>query len=305
MRAVPFLGLIFLVLSACTQHIVPGVEVDARLKSYILPHSKVLAGVNFEKLKQADFFKRHQSDFELPQLNQLPAEIGMDPRRDLQSFLLAWNGTDTLALTRGDYSPEQLEHKLASASKPESFNNFTLYGDGKRDVVFLPKGVALVGSALLLKKALNENAAGSTGIPEDLQTSLQRLNKSAQIWEVSTGVIPLNQFSLRTDAASALSNIADYINGTTIGITIGNGVNFDAQVSCISEEGAQRVHDALKGVIGLARLSTHDDQLDQLKIWDSIKVNKQAKEVHVVADFPPDLADKMLVLSKGLTSRLR
>jgi len=290
-------------LVSCNKTDAPGIEVDAKLKGYILPKSKVLAGVDLDKIKLTDFFKRHQSQLDLPRFNQLPQEIGMDPRRDLSSFLFAWNGSDALVMTRGTYSPDQLEKRLSSLGVAEKYNKFTLYGDGKRDVVFLPKGVALIGSAPLLKKAMNDDATGSGEIPEDLQLQLAHLGKGAQVWEVSSGVIPLEGLPLRSDTTSLLANIAGYINGTAVGVTLGTGVLLDARISCISEEGSTRVHDAFRGLIGFARLSTRDNEMDQLKIWDSIKVDKQAKEVHVTADLPADVADKVIAFLPSIAKR--
>ena len=101
-----------------------------------------------------------------------------------------------------------------------------------------------------------------------------------------------------------LSNISDYINAMAVGVTLTSGGALDAHLSCISEEGSQRVHDALRGVIGLARLSTKDNQLDQLKVWDSIKVDKQGKDVHITAEFTPELADKVMATIPALTRHL-
>jgi hypothetical protein len=298
------LAILILALVSCGKSHGPGVEVDSRLKAYILPNSKILAGVDLDKLKQSDFFKRHQAELNLPQLNQLPQEIGMDPRRDLSSFLMAWNGTAPLFMTRGTYSSGQLEKRLNSLGKVEKYNRLNIYGDGKRDVVFLPSGIALIASAPLLKTALNNGASGGGEMSEDLQAQLARLAKGTQLWEVSSGVISPQQLSLRSDTASLLSNVSSYINATAAGVTLGSGVQLDAHISCISDEGATRVHDALRGIIGFARLSTRDNQMDQLRIWDAIKVDKQGKEVHVTADWPADLADKVLNMLPSVAGRV-
>jgi hypothetical protein len=291
-----------LTLAACDRPGTPGIQVDAKLKPYILPRSQFLAGVELDKIRETAFFKRHQAQLDLPQLNQLPQEIGMDPRRDLSSFMMSWNGTSTLFMTRGTYSSDLLEKRLSGLAKTETYGPFKLYGDGQRDVVFLPKGIALIASAPLLKTAVKQQDGA---IPEDLQMQLSRLPKSAQVWEASSGIISPEQLAVRSDTASLLSNISGYINGTALGITLSEGLAVDARISCVSEEGSTRVHDALRGLIGLARLSTKDNELDQLKIWDSIKVDKQAKEVHVTAELPAALADKAIDILRASTSRLR
>lgn len=295
--------LLALSLASCSRQNSAGVEVDSRLKGYTLPNSKVLAGVDLDKVKQSGFYQRHRSQLHLEQLNRLSEQIGMDPRRDLSSLLVSWNGTEALAMTRGAFDSAGLERRLRAETQQEKYGKLTLYGDGKHDVVFLSKGVALVGSALLLKKAVGEAASGGGGIPEPLQLQLSRLDRGSQAWLVSSGIIPLDQLSLRSDAATTVSNISDYINATAVGVIFGPGATIDAQISCISEEGSQRVHDALKGVIGLARLSTKDNQLDQLALWDSIHVEKQGKDVHVSTELSPEMADKLVGLLPSLSNR--
>lgn len=73
-----------------------------------------------------------------------------------------------------------------------------------------------------------------------------------------------------------------------------SGSHFKAEISCTSAEGAQRVHDALRGLIGLARLSTNDSELDLLRMWDAISVDQDQQVIRIHADLPEDLTDKLL-----------
>lgn len=295
---------VFALLSSCQRSGLTGMEVDSRLKGYIPPKTQALIGVNVDKIRQSDFYKRHAAQLSFPQLNEFSQQLGMDPRRDLSSFLVAWNGVDTLAMSRGTFDSAQLAKRLQSAHMTsESYDKATLYGDGRNDLALLPKGIAIGGSALLLKKTLDQDATGGGGIPEDLQLQLARINSGAQAWSVTSGVISLDKLAMRGDTAINLSNISDYISATAVGLTLGSGLALDAHVTCISEEGSQRVNDALRGVIGLARLSTPDSQLDQLKLWDSIHVTKQGKEVHITSELTPELADKLLTIIPSLERR--
>jgi hypothetical protein len=67
-----------------------------------------------------------------------------------------------------------------------------------------------------------------------------------------------------------------------------------ADIFCVSNEGAQRVHDALRGVLGLSRLSTNESRLDLLRLWDAIHIDQDQQVVHVRMELAPDLADKLL-----------
>ncbi len=293
-----------LLLTSCQRNGGPGMEVDPKLKGFIPAKSKALIGINIDKLKQTEFYKRHEARLAIPQLNEFSQQIGMDPRHDLSSFLLAWDGTGELAASRGTFDADQLEKRLQSRSTPhQTYNKAVLYGDSTNGFALLPKSFALAGTTTLIKSALDENSSGGGGVPDVLQLQLARVNKDAQIWAVTSEVISLSKLGMRSDMASNLSNIADYIRATATGITFGSGMALDAHLTCTSEEGAQRVNDALRGVIGLARLSTPDGQLDQLHIWDSIHVVKQGMEVHVTSELTPELADRVLSLGQSMSRR--
>jgi hypothetical protein len=50
----------------------------------------------------------------------------------------------------------------------------------------------------------------------------------------------------------------------------------------------------LRGLIGLARLSTHDNELDLLRMWDALSIAKDRQTVRVDMDLPADLTDKLI-----------
>jgi hypothetical protein len=76
-----------------------------------------------------------------------------------------------------------------------------------------------------------------------------------------------------------------------------------ADLRCISPEDARQVHDALRGGIGLARLTTKDNQLELLKLYDAIHVSYEQQTVHVRADLSAQLADQLLGLMSGFDRR--
>lgn len=106
--------------------------------------------------------------------------------------------------------------------------------------------------------------------------------------------MPGNNFPLRSDLESALSNFASFVTGTSFGLRFDAGSHLLARVICKSPEGAQRVNDAMRGLIGLARLSTKDNELDLLRLWDSVTITKDQQFVKVQADLPADLSDKLI-----------
>jgi hypothetical protein len=178
-----------------------------------------------------------------------------------------------------------------------------LLGNPRESVVFPQAGFALAGAAVSVRAALDSQADGNGGVPQELQQRLAGVPKSAQIWEASSGGLPFAEIGMRSDLESALSNISGYVSGTSAGITLANGANVQADIICVSNEGAQRVHDALRGLVGLSRLSTNESRLDLLRLWDAVHVDQDQQIVHVRIDLPADLADKLLAELPKIASR--
>jgi hypothetical protein len=104
----------------------------------------------------------------------------------------------------------------------------------------------------------------------------------------------------RDEVGSVLSNFVDYVSGANISIHIDDGVQVASVIDCRSDEGVKRVKDALRGVIGFARLSTRGDQQDMLKLYDAIEVTTDAKAVRVTAAISPDLVPKLVGMARAL-----
>lgn len=295
-----FTGL--LVATGCARQAATGISVDRALKPLVPPDTKVLAGVDIDKLKSAPFYQRHK-ELDWSQLDRIKKEIGLDPRRDISDALVAWNGKQALVLAHGTFNPNELQERLGV--RRSFYKHHDLIGGDTEGVVLLRKGVAAAGSASQLRTVIDLQDSGSGGIPDELAQQLEMLPKTDQIWAVSRGGLPFADLAVRSDIASALSNIVGYISNATAGVTVDTGTHWQADITCISDQGAQRVRDALRGGIGLARLTTKDDQLDQLRLYDSIHVDQDHQFVHIRSDLTPELMDKLLSILTQLGTRAR
>ncbi len=268
---------------------------DRAFRPLIPPDTNVLAGANVEKIKATPLYERHAKQFDFPALEDSTERIGLDPRRDISDVLLAWNGKQRLLMMRGRFIPDQVQKKLSSLGAQQSkYAKYVLLGDRNNAVTFLTKAVAVEGSTEALHSVIDLEEKGDGEVPEQLQDRLHRLPKTAQIWEVSRGGLPFAEVPMRSDAASMLSNITAYVQATSAAIGVDSGLHLQIDVACISTEGAQRVRDALKGAIGFGRLTTKDNERDLLRLYDAIHVEQDQQAVHVRADLPADLSDKLL-----------
>lgn len=298
----PLVGLLFAL--GCGKAPLAGVSVDPAFRPFVLPGAKALVSVQVEKIKATELYKRHQREFDLPQLNAIAERTGLDPRRDLAALLVSWDGSHPLLVARGSFTAGNLEKQLLDAGATRtSYKAHTLLGNPRESVVFPRAGLAVAGAAVSVRAALDSQAEGNHGMPEELKQHLAGVPKNAQIWEASSGGLPFTELKMRSDLESALSNISGYVSGTSAGITLASGANVQADIICVSNEGAQRVHDALRGVIGLSRLSTNESRLDMLRLWDAVHIDRDQQVVHVRVDLAADLADKLLAELPKLTRR--
>jgi hypothetical protein len=293
-----------LIAAACRKTQSGGASVDGALGSAISPDAQTLFSVKLDKLKSSELYRRHQQQLDVPQLNALAERVGLDPRRDLSNMLLVWDGKHLLLLAQGSLSRANLEEKLTSGgAQRTAYKNFTLFTRGADAVVFPERGLAIAGSTPAVEQALEWRSSGSGAVPAELRDRMADIPSNAQVWVASRGGLPAANFPLRSDFESALSNISAFVNGTALGVRFDSGSHIQARIVCQSPEGAQRVHDALRGLIGLARLSTNDNELDLLRMWDAVSISKDQKAVRVEADLPADLSDKLIAQLGTLRGR--
>jgi hypothetical protein len=287
----------------CTKRTVTGVSVDAAFRPLIPPDTKALAGIQIDRLKTTPLYRRHESSLDIPFLDASQERVGLDPRRDLSDAVIVWNGKQPLFLARGRFTPGTIEQKLSALGmQRKQYRAYTLLGSDANALTFL-KNVAVGGPIQALHGAIDLEARGEGEVPEELGERMRTLPKGDQIWAVSRGGLPFAELPMRSDYESALSNILGYVRGTSAGIGVDSGAHLEGYLTCVSEQGAKRVGDGLRAGLALGRLTTKDDQKDLLRFYDAFHVSEDKQIVHVTADLPGDLADKLLAYLPQLRRR--
>ena len=294
---------------ACTREGATGVSVDSNFKPFLPSAVLGLAQVDLQALKKTQFYERHQTALQAQGFDAMAERVGIDARRDVAKVLLVWDGKKPLALAAGQFQAETVDAKLANlGAQRSSYRNYTLLGNpedaGREAVAFISDHLAVAGPVSAVHQALDDRANGSGAIPDALRNQLSKLHKEDQIWAVSSGPLLAN-VPLRSDVESALSNISNFIMQARAGLAVDSGIRLDAEITCISNEGAQRVRDALRGGIGLARLATNNNNFDMLRLWDAFKVSQNGAVVDIMADISPALADKLVANAPQIRERAR
>ncbi len=284
-----------MVFGGCGRQGTTGIALDRAFRPLIPPDTKALAGAHIEKLEASELYRRENGKLPLPMSDEISKRIGLDPRRDITEALAAWDGKRYLLILHGTFSPAVIERKLNETGiRSTHYGKYALLGNAENSVSFLNNNLAVAGPIEVLKPAIDRFENGAASIPDELQQRLKLIPAQDQIWLASRGGLPFAEAPMRSDIGSMLSNIVDYVSATSLGIGVDTAFHVRAQVVCISNEGAKRVHDALRGAIGFGRLSTKSNQTDLLKAYDAIQVEQTQETVNVSADISGSLADELL-----------
>ncbi len=275
----------------------PGVlHIDPALEALVPADTVFVVGANLEGIRDTPVYQKLLSRMPLPQLDEFARQTGLDPRKDLSQILSCSNGKHGLLLARGKFNRADLEARLQSkGAPPSSYKNYRLFGTEQAAVFFLNDSTALAGTPADLRAIIDHPASG--GMPPALRDLLRTLPTSDQIYAALSG--GLGGLNIAAPPNSNLSTVLQALRSVqtaTLGMDLAHGLNATAEVNCATERDAKFVHDMVKGIVGLGRLNTPDNQPELLKLYDAIQVTQQQTRTQAKADIPQELADKFLDL---------
>ncbi len=267
------------------------VAVDPALATLVPADTTYLIGTRVEKLQATPVYQKHVAKLPLSQLDEFAKKTGVDPRKDIWELLFCSNGKDGALMARGKFGSD-MEPKLEGEGVTRSsYNGFVMYGDERNAVVFISPSTAVGGSTAYLKKIIDERQK-SRGIPQALLDQIKTVPKESQFWAVFAGGVGFG-FPENSNLGN-LNQFARALDRGSLSADLRSGVRLVGIASCRDSDGAKKVHDALRGLIGVGRLSTKPGQDDLLRVYDSIKVTQQDQKVNLNIDLPDDLVDRFL-----------
>ena len=286
MRLTPFL----LLLAGCGGRQTAGVRVDPALAMMAPSDTVLLAGARIDKIRETEAYRKFVAERRSATLDAFVRDTGLDPRKDVWEILVAHTGKHPVLLARGKFSPTGgLEPRLREGAPRRLYKGYTLIGDERASIAFVNSSTAVAGPAPAVRLALDERGK-SSGIPAAVLEKMKTLPPASQAWAVSVagpGDIPL-PVPLTGNLAN-LARLFRSIEGGTAGADFRNGLDAEAALTSPDASAARQIHDALRGLIGIGRLSAPDNQRELLRFFDAIQVSQEERTVRVRASIPLDL----------------
>jgi hypothetical protein len=294
MRKTALFALALLALAGCAPRASRTVKIDPALATLIPPDAVVLAGVKAGALRSTEFYRRFVLARPQPRLDDFVKQTGLDPRKDIWELLVASDGKSMLAMARGKFSPAGLEPTLLQGgAKRFPYKGYTLIGSEDAAAVFMNATTALAGPASALRATFDRRETGASP-PKALLDRVAGIPATSQAWIVATG--PFDKFTLPVSKTGNLSippQMFGSIQSIVAWVDLRTGLDFAATIEGATPADAKRMHDAIRGLIGMGRLSTPDGKRELLRLYDSIGVEQQERSVRVNANIPLELIDSL------------
>ena len=272
-------------LGGCGQAVKKNGPADPRLVAMVPEDTVAIAGGRMEPLRKAEL---------VPDLSRFAAQTGFNPATDIDEFLLAYNGKSAALLAAGRFDNAGLAQNLENTgAKSEKYAQTTIWTNGDQGVALLPAGLAVAAPNNLIRAILDRK----TGLSPSLSGPLQSVPGDAAIWAVSAGGIAL-PIPERSNLAN-LDKILSQVESLVAFAHVATGVRASATATSVDEAAAKKLHDGLRGLLGLARLSTPSQRSDLLKIYDAIDIRQQARETRLNAYFSRDDMNHLLDIARG------
>lgn len=299
LRKAGFLALLIL-LGACRPQRSPTIVANAALMPLVPPDTTMLAGFRVEELKKTQVYQTLLKEEKLPQLDEFARETGIDLRKDIWEVIVASDGKSTLTLIHGKFTDGGIadsgkEPDLARKGiRRTPYKGYNLLGDDRVAVVFLNSSVAAAGPVDAVRRVIDARDERNSRPPAGLLDRLREIPSSNQIWAISTGgwagVLPEELGG----AMGGLKRMPVDIRSMVATMDLSSGVRFNGEFVSGDEASARKMNDAIRGVIGVGRLTTPDDKKEMLKFYDAVQVERMEQKVVVRTDIPLEIFKMLL-----------
>jgi hypothetical protein len=137
-------------------------------------------------------------------------------------------------------------------------------------------------SAILLS---HESSGKPGGLPVDLRRLMRTIAPDRQVWAAFVDGLQGLQATVRQDSnlGQAIRMLRGVERGTA-GMDLRNGLDFQSNLLCHTDNDARHVHDAVRFITGMAGIS------------DLVKVVQNQQRVEITAHVAPDREEKFLDL---------
>ncbi len=271
------------------------VRVDPALTLLVPNDTVLLVGIGMDALRKTPWYQKSVADQPLPMLEEFANQTGLDVRKDLWEALLVSDGVHSAVLARGRFSEQGMEPNIKRPGMTRTpYKGYTLIGNDEGAFAFVNSTSVVAGRPDSVKFILDQRGQAK-GPPAALWQMARSIPSDNQIWLAATGGFGgLAKGAPRAGNLGNMARVFSMLESATAGADLRNGLKAFVHGAARTDEDARTLADGVRGLLGLARLSTPDNQPELLKVYDGIQVEQQERTVRVNVALSPEVFEKAL-----------
>lgn len=275
-------------------------RIDPALLALVPADTVTLAGGRWDLLKQSPLYAKLEPLMPGDGPGGLRERLGIDPGKDLREFLFAHNGKNGLALARVTFNSKDLTERLIKeGAQPSDYKGRTVLGRGPAGLALVSDGIVAGGPVELLHLAIDRAISGAKpALPDRLARGLASLPSSAQLYFTGAGGATLNL--PRGTNLGNIDKVLASLDSVTGFADVSKGVRVSATGQCTDTEAAKRLHTQMRGLVGMGRLSTPDNQPELLKLFDAIETKLDDKTIRLDVNLSAEQAEQAINAARKL-----
>ncbi len=261
---------------------------DPQLVNLVMPDAKVLAGASVDQIRATPFgqFLLNQISAQDPHLQEILAQTGFDPRRDVHELLVASNGTPKtgLVLARGTFDAARIQAAgQGGGGMTESYKGVTLLEDPKQThaVAFLGATLAVAGDIASVKGAIDRQTVAAP-LPAAVIVQVDQWSGAQDAWALTT--VPPS--TLKPPAAPvppnpAFQNTFQNIQQAAGGVKFGTQVVLTAQATADTAQNATAKANVLQFLLSLMQMQAQQQNPQVAALLPGLSVAASGNQVNV------------------------
>lgn len=268
-------------------------RIDNVLEKMVPPRATSLVGAHMDQIKLTTIYRKLLATQNLQQMDQFASDTGFDPRRDVRDLLFVSTASGgSVLLARGSFHVNPATLKNARQIR---HGQYTIISQGENGFSILDSTLAAAGDIKTLEATLDEWASGTHTAAQPLVARLGGVSPQSQLWGISDGAGNfLAEHAPLAGSAIDFSKIFRGLQDTWFQADFSSGLRAEVHGTAATEKDAASLADAVRGIVGLGRLSVPEDQSELLKVWDGITVDQKGRSISLHADIAQDLIDRMV-----------
>lgn len=269
-------------------------RIDAAIAPLIPGDSMALAGLRLDRLQDTPFFRTYIQGKKIQVLEQFQALTGLDATKDIWEVVWSVTPNRMLVFVRGKFGGQfGLEPKFDVPDlKRMSHKGYYILYKGEQGVLFLNSGVAVAGRVEDLKAVVDDRDKAGAGPPQALIDMVKTL-PADHLWVVSQNAGALVPGMPQEGNFANAARMASALGAFTLHANLSKGLNLEAQGQYQDPVLAKQVQDTVRGVVGMLRLQTKEEQADLLKALDAVQIQAREGQVTVTVNAPFELIEQI------------